>query len=195
MAARRDGKRVGSNGMGATDIVRGVANHPDLPRGEVDPMELAGLAEAVVPQLVAALAVVAERPEWEIVPKTVVAKLYLSRSPRIAGQEALGDCPARESPIKKGPHPGEYPRARLCHLARQDVQIGRHVVAKIYFIFGQVAPGKNLAYNPAICAAGVLNPLRDNRDTKDTTQSMAQGPQAGAARSDESSIDVPKKQK
>lgn len=194
MAARGDRERPGSNCLRAPDVVRGVADHPHPLRGELDPMELAGPAQSEGPQLVAALAVVPECPEWEVVPKTVVAKLYFGGPPRVARQKPLGDRSPSGTLREEGADAGQNPGARLCHLPGKGVQIGLLVITKTYFVRGQIAPSKYLTYNPPVRAARVLNAFREICYSKDMVQCMSQSPQACAARSNESTIYVPKQE-
>src|SRR5688572_8167804 len=91
-----DGRAAGANRQGAStnhpaavDVMRRVANHPDVIGCEVDPMSLEGPAQRMRAEFVAMLAVVAECAERETVPQTMVREFQFRAPPHVSCQQSL----------------------------------------------------------------------------------------------------------
>src|SRR5438067_9824987 len=87
----RDAERAGADDLAAGDVMRRVADHPDIGRGELDTVTLAGAAERVRAELVAMFAVIGEGTEGEMLPEPMLGELNLRATTQVAGEEALRD--------------------------------------------------------------------------------------------------------
>lgn len=91
MVTRGNGEGAGTDNCTTGDVVRNIADDPDVERIESDAGVNGGTAQSVRSGFVANSTVGGEGAEGEVVPKVKVAEFGLGAAAHIVGEQPLGD--------------------------------------------------------------------------------------------------------